>query len=328
MVANVTGGFVHNIDPVLTQIGPFYLWWYGFAYTLGFLGIFLWLRYAREPLGLSLAQVYDLAIMISASVLIGGRLVEVIFYEWGYYGQHLPHIAAYWLGGMSTHGILAGSAVGIWWFARRRGVSFLEITDELVIPGAFFMGVGRIGNFVDGQIVGAPADVWWAVKFPDTEGYRHPVVLYDGLKNLLLVPLLLLFRRAKPPPGILTAQFIFWYGILRFLVDQFREYRVSLFGLGPGQAFNLMMALAGLLLMWWCWRRARHEGAVSQRVGSRAEISPADLWSRRLVLTLLLLFPLIIPSDWTQDVPARYGERHPGMEHSRVYPVIKPAATE
>ena len=328
MVANVTSGFVHDIDPVLTQIGDLYLWWYGLAYTVGFLGIFLWLRYVRGRLGLSLAQIYDLSIAIAASVLIGGRLVEVIFYEWSYYGQHLAHIVAYWLGGMSTHGILAGSVVGIWFFARRQGVSFLEITDELVIPGAFFMGVGRIGNFIDGQIVGAPADVWWAVKFPDVEGFRHPVVLYDGVKNLLLVPLLLLFRRAKPPPGSLTAQFIFWYGILRFLVDQFREYRVSLFGLGPGQAFNLLMALAGLLLMWWCWRRARRESTAPKRVRAEGEKVVGSLWTRRIILCALLLFPLIIPSDWTQDVPTRYGDRHSGMEHGLIYPIIDPAPTE
>jgi len=317
-------GLVHSIDPVITEICGVYLWWYGAAYTVGLIGIFLWLRQARARLGLSGSQVYDLAIALAIAVLIGGRLVEVLFYEWSYYSRHPFHILAYWLGGMSTHGILAGCILGLWIFARSTGSSFWRLADELVIPGAFFMGVGRIGNFIDGQIIGAPADVWWAVRFPDIEGFRHPVVLYDGLKNLMLVPLLLFLRLARPPAGVLSAHFLFWYGFLRFFVDQFREYRVSLFGLGPGQGFNLLMALAGLLLMWWRYKWAEPEVSLAplhEGISSRAVSS---LWARRVALTLLVLFPLVIPSDWTQDVPQRYGHRHPDVERSVLYPHVDP----
>ena len=110
-------------------------------------------------------------------------------------------IPAYWLGGMATHGLLIGAAAGTWIFARWHRLSFLRLADALVIPGAFLMGVGRIGNFIDGQIVGSLTDVPWAVKFPDAEGFRHPVVLYDGLKNLTLDPIP--DRGAEPtaPPG-------------------------------------------------------------------------------------------------------------------------------
>ena len=75
------------------------------------------------------------------------------------------------------------------------------------------MGLGRIGNFIDGQIVGAVTDVWWAVQFPDAEGFRHPVVLYDGMKNLLLMPYLLHVRRTNPTPGAVAARFVFWYAV-------------------------------------------------------------------------------------------------------------------
>ena len=73
--------------------------------------------------------------------------------------------------------------------------SLLIVTDTLAVPAAVILGVGRIGNFIDGQIVGSVTNVWWAIKFPDTEGFRHPVVLYDGLKNLFLIPLLLYFGK-------------------------------------------------------------------------------------------------------------------------------------
>jgi len=317
-------GFVHDIDPVIAEVGGLYLWWYGAAYTVGLIGIFLWLRHGRERLSLSLSQVYDLTIILALSVLIGGRLVEVSFYEWSYYSHHPFHLGAYWLGGMSTHGILGGCLLGLWLFAHRNGSSFWSLADELVIPGAFLMGVGRIGNFIDGQIIGAPTQVWWAVKFPDIEGFRHPVVLYDGLKNLLLVPLLLLLRLGKPAPGVLSAHFLFWYGILRFFTDQYREYRVSLFGLGPGQGFNLLMALAGLFLLWWHYRRAKSETRDTPPDEAPRRDEFVALWPRRVALALLVLFPLVIPSDWTQDVPQRYGHRHPGMEYSILYPPIDP----
>jgi phosphatidylglycerol:prolipoprotein diacylglycerol transferase len=219
---------------------------------------------------------------------------------------------------MSTHGILLGAVAGTWLFCRRHGKRFLVIADELVVPGAFLMGIGRIGNFIDGQIVGRPTDRWWGVQFPDAEGFRHPVVLYDGMKNLLLIPLLLTLRRRRPPPGRLTAHFIFWYGFLRIPVDVFRVYPGRLFGLATGQSFNVLMSVLGAALF------RLLPGAPMAPSAAAPVPSPAagSLWTRRLVFALLLLFPLVLPSDWTQDVPARYGKRHPGMGHSILYPAI------
>jgi phosphatidylglycerol:prolipoprotein diacylglycerol transferase len=310
-------GFVHEIDPVLGELFGVYLWWYGLSYTLGFLGIHLWLRRVRSSFGLSRVEVLDACICLVIGVLLGGRLVEIFFYEWEYYRGHLWHIPAYWLGGMSTHGLMLGAIVGTLIFCAWRRKSFLDIADELVIPGAWVMGIGRIGNFIDGQIAGAVTDVWWAVQFPDLEGLRHPVVLYDGLKNLLLIPLLLLIRRRDPPRGVLFAQFLFWYAFLRMFVDLFREYRVESFGLGTGQVINLAMAATGAVLLVWF-----HRQKLPRPASSPSGLIEAALWPRRILLVLLLLFCLVIPSDWTQDVPARYGKRHSGLQHSSVYPPI------
>ena len=97
----MNGPFVHAIDPVITQVGPVYLWWYGASYTVGFLLAFWWARRVRAALGLDPAGVWLLAVMLSAGVLLGGRAVEVVFYEWAYYGRHPWHIPAVWLGGRS-----------------------------------------------------------------------------------------------------------------------------------------------------------------------------------------------------------------------------------
>jgi phosphatidylglycerol:prolipoprotein diacylglycerol transferase len=319
------GPFIHNIDPVFGQIGAFYLWWYGLTYTLGFFALFHWFRTVREPLGLDVPQVYDLTILIAAGVLVGGRIVEVVFYEWAYYSQNLPHILWIWLGGMSTHGILLGGTLGALLFCRLNNRSFLSLADELVIPAAFIMGLGRIGNFVDGQIVGSVTDVWWAVRFPDAEGFRHPVVLYDGLKNLMLVPLLLLIRRMKPPRGVVLGSFLFGYGFFRIIIDYFREYRIELLGLPPGQEFNIAMSIGGIVLIIWAIRKRypRVKPLPDDALLNALNIDIRKATrTKRIVLRAFLLIPMMIPSDWTQDVYQRYSSRHPGMIDTAWYPPI------
>jgi phosphatidylglycerol:prolipoprotein diacylglycerol transferase len=322
----VCGPFVHKIDPVIGEIASIYLWWYGASYTIGLLGAFFWIRRVRASLDYDLRSVYALTIFLSLGVLLGGRLVEVIFYEWPYYHDHLWHIAAIWIGGMSTHGVLLGAAVSVWLFCRSRGKQFLPIADALAIAGAYIMGMGRLGNFIDGQIAGSITDVCWAVQFPDLDGFRHPVVLYDGIKNLLLVPVLLFIRSRRPPRGVMLGHFILWYGFLRIFVDLFREYRTDLFGLPAGQEFNILMSIVGLVLIIWAHKTQGRERGIGQK--GRLPTTGRDAsWLQRTSLAVLVAIPLIIPSDWTQDVPERYGARHEGMKHSVIYPRI-PAADQ
>ncbi len=226
---------------------------------------------------------------------------------------------------MSTHGILLGGTLGTWLFCRLNRKNFLSLVDELVIPTALIMGLGRLGNFIDGQIVGSVTDVWWAVEFPDAEGYRHQVVLYDGLKNLMLVPILLFIRRLRPPRGFMLGTFLLAYGFFRIIIDFFREYRVDLWGLPPGQEFNIGMVLLGIALILWSLNRQHprvkplSENAVLN--GLNIDIRKATR-TRRFIPRALLIIPVIIPSDWTQDVSSRYGKRHEGMSASDWYPEV------
>lgn len=317
----MTGPFVHDIDPIIATVFGVHLWWYGFAYVAGFLVAYIAVRRQRHRLGMSMRSVYRLNILLAAGVLVGGRLIEVVFYEWSYYREQLERIPAYWHGGMSTHGLLLGGLTGVWMFARLERRAFLQLTDALAIPAALIMAFGRIGNFVDGQIVGSETAVPWAVKFPDAEGFRHPVVLYDALKNLLIVPALLLAGRWTLPPGVKTGIFLFLYAFLRLFVDLFREYPTTLFGLATGQVLNLMMSGIGLALMvipLWQWRYRTADAAAPVRA---PDTRPA-VWQAPLYAAILL-FSLLIPSDWTQDVPERYGKRHEGgLSHSTMYPPL------
>ena len=317
------GPFVHHLDPVLGSIGGVYLWWYGLSYALGFLQMLRFLLGHRSTLALSRRDAYTLALCFCGSVLLGGRAVQIAFDEWPLYRAHPQLLPAFWLGGMATHGLLVGALAGTAVYARWKRVPLLPLADALVIPGALLLGLGRIGNFIDGQIVGRVTDVWWAVQFPDADGFRHPVVLYDGLKNLLLVPYLLHVRRTNPTPGAVAARFVFWYPAVRIFIDLFRDYPTHRLALGTGQTLNIVIACVGALLL--VRSRLRRLGRLPRSATAAAPVRVAERApsvAQRLAFATVLAFCLTIPSNWTQDVPARYGKRHPGLEHSRIYPQI------
>lgn len=323
----ILGPYVHRIDPIIGTVLGVHLWWYGLSYTLGFLNAHLFVRSRRTAIGLTMRSVYSLSLLLAGGVLLGGRLVEVVFYEWPFYREHPALIPAYWLGGMATHGLLSGGLVGVWMFSRLHKRSLLDITDALAVPAAIIMGLGRIGNFIDGQIVGSVTAVPWAFKFPDAEGFRHPVVLYDGLKNLLIAPILLRAAKRRVPRGGRTGIFLFLYAFLRIFIDIFREYPTSLMGLATGQVLNMGIAILGFcLIVASFWKNRRQAQIPSTDAGSVLDAADSNpLIGQRLLFIVLLAFSLIIPSDWTQDVPARYGSRHRGLIHSRIYPEIDTA---
>jgi hypothetical protein len=166
-------------------------------------------------------------------------------------------------------------------------------------------------------------DGWWGVQFPYAEGARHPVVLYDGVKNVLLAAWLLRVHRRPHTPGAVAARFVFWYAAPRIAIDLLRDYPTHRLALGTGQTLNIAMTVLGALLLW--RSRQRRLGRLPP-AASPVPLAPdrdaAPLAAQRLAFALLLAACALIPSNWTQDVPRRYGSRHPGLAHSRMYPAI------
>ena len=321
------GPFVHHIDPIVASVGGVHIWWYGVGYAAGFAEILVYLHRQRRRLRFTRREVWALALCVGLGVLVGGRVIEVAFDEWPFYREHPQLIPALWLGGMATHGLLLGAAAGATTFCLAYRKPLLETADALVIPGALLMGIGRIGNFIDGQIVGRVTDVWWAVQFPYADGFRHPVVLYDGVKNLLLIPYLLHVQRTNPTPGAASARFIFWYAALRLPVDLFRDYPTHRLALGTGQTLNIVMALLGVVLLVRS-RRRRLGKLAPRRVATAPSVPSIDVppsLLQRVAFAVLLAFSLTIASNWTQDVPSHYAARHGGLTHSWLYPAIDTA---
>jgi phosphatidylglycerol:prolipoprotein diacylglycerol transferase len=313
------GPYVHHIDPIIATIGGLHLWWYGLSYSLGFLNAHLFLRRNRERLAMSLDDVHELSFLLAAGVLAGGRGLVVFRHEWSFYRDHLPLVPAIWLGGLATHGLIIGGFAGVTLFCMVRNRPFRPIFDALAIPAAFILGCGRIGNFIDGQIVGSITSLPWGVQFPDAEGFRHPVVLYDGLKNFLIVPILWTVQRRGVPPGRVGSLFVLLYAALRIPIDLLREYPISFLFLPAGQTFNLLMALTGAALLarnvWWPATPAESTRDTASKPRPLAAASS-------FAFAALVLISLIIPSDATRDIPARYGHRHHGLSYSHVYPQL------
>lgn len=287
---------VYDFNIEIGRLLGFPIYWYGAVYTLGFLGVFGWFAARRARLGWSMADVLEFSSLMALGILIGGRAFDILVYEFEFYREAPWTALDWWRGGMATHGVMLGALAGIFGFCRWRRKPFVVTTDELAVPGALFMAVGRIGNFIEGGVIGSATSLPWGVIYPGVDGPRHPVALYESAKNFLLIPLLMLVLGRFPAGrGIATGAFIFLYAALRFVVDMWRDYEGGWFGLGQGQYFNLAMAAIGLGVLVWAWRRPPAAAAVRRPAPPRRAG-----WLRAAVFALLCLYPLGIPTSWTR----------------------------
>lgn len=246
-----------NISPVIVQVGPLALRWYGLMYLIGLTGAYFLIRkrVEEQQLGLTADQVYDMVIYAALGVFLGGRLGYVLFYNLSYYLQNPLKIVAVWEGGMSFHGGLIGVIVSLIWYAHRMGLTVYAVADLAAAVTPLGLGFGRLGNFINGELYGRPTDVPWCMVFPaGGPDCRHPSQLYEAtLEGALLFTALWTISRFKTPPGTLLWSFLAGYGICRVIVEFFREPDAqmgTLFGgISMGQLLSAPMILVGLTML-------------------------------------------------------------------------------
>ncbi len=264
-----------NFDPIALHLGPLAVRWYGLMYLLGFVMFAALGRLrARDTWrGMSARDVEDVLFWGVLGVIVGGRLGYVLFYKPGDYLAHPLEILMLWHGGMASHGGIIGVLLALLLFARHRGKPFLVVSDFIVPLVPLGLAAGRMGNFINGELWGRPADpaIWpWAMVFPQAhDGIpRHPSQLYQaGLEGLLLFVILWWYSRRPRPLGAVSAMFLMGYGVLRFIAEFAREPDAFLgllaFDLSMGQWLSMPMILAGIVLMIFVQRRAKKLAAAA-----------------------------------------------------------------
>lgn len=235
------------LSPVFLTIGPIQLHYYGLMYVFGFsFGYFLLPHIFKiRKLEVSRNQFDDLFFYGILGGILGGRLFYVVFYNIAYYLEHPLKILAVWEGGMASHGGLLGAALALFLVTRHHKIPFFRLTDSIVIPVGIGLMLGRIGNFINGELYGRITDVPWCMYFKNAEGCRHPSQLYAAFKDLTLFGILFSLRKTEWQPGILTFLFLGLYSLFRFIVEFFREPDVQigtlLFGFSEGQWISLVL---------------------------------------------------------------------------------------
>jgi len=251
-------------DPVLISFGPFAIRWYALAYIVGILLGWLYARtvikhetlWAGVP-PMTPADFDDFVLWVTLGIILGGRIGYVLFYNPQYFAQHPLEMIELWNGGMSFHGGFLGCVLAVVLFARHRGIPILSLGDLTCAAATIGIFLGRLANFINGELWGRPTDVPWAMVFPNGGPQpRHPSQLYEALLEglLLFVVLTVLIRRgALQRPGFIIGAFAFGYGIARTIGEFFREPDVQLGflwgGVTMGMLLSLPLILAGLVLM-------------------------------------------------------------------------------
>ncbi len=253
-----------QIDPVIVHIGPLAVRWYGVMYLLGFAAGYFIIRHLSRlrHLPLSGDRLSDLLFYAVLGVILGGRLGYVLFYNLSFYLRHPLQIFAVWEGGMSFHGGLLGVIVAVLLYCRRYKLPILLTGDILVTAAPIGLGLGRLGNFINGELYGRVTDVPWGIVFPGGGALpRHPSQLYESfLEGPLLFFILWLLHRRQAAAGIPFFSFFLFYGIFRFSIEFFRQPDAHLGflwgGATMGQLLSLPMIFFGVAGLLWRWRKA------------------------------------------------------------------------
>jgi len=246
------------INPVLIHLGPLAVRWYALAYIVGIIAGWFYARaiIAAErlwggPAPFTVIDFDDFIVWITLGIILGGRTGYVLFYNFPHFAEHPLQIFELWNGGMSFHGGVLGCIVAIVLFALHRRIPILSLGDATAAVAPIGLFLGRIANFINGELWGRPTDVPWAMIFPNGGPLpRHPSQLYEAaLEGAVLFLVLGLLVRAGwlKRPGVVTGAFALGYGVARIICEFFREPDVQLGFLWGGLTMGMLLCIPLML---------------------------------------------------------------------------------
>lgn len=246
---------IWNFDPVAFSVFGLDIRWYGLVYLGGFLmtlygGYFLQQKMLEKPF--SKKDFENLVFGTFFSGVLGGRIGHFLFYNFEIFWKNPLEIFQVWNGGMSIHGGILGAIIFIYIFTRRQKRSFFEASDVLVLPLAITLIFGRFANFINGELVGMPTQKSWGVVFPHIDDQpRHPTQIYESLKNVFLSGGLSFFYwfGGGKKRGFFTGFFLIGYGVLRFIIEFWKDIGWTFVGLNAGQWLCIVMIVGGGWIM-------------------------------------------------------------------------------
>ena len=249
-----------HINPDLFRIGPLHVRWYGLMYVAGFLAPYFLIKAQEKarPVGLAPRLVQDLLFYLAIGLVAGARLGYILFYQYINLADFVRdplEIIAVWHGGMSFHGGLIGAVIAGWCFCKRKALPFWGVADRVIVTAPIGLGLGRIGNFINGELYGRVTELPWGMIFPEGGSLpRHPSQLYEAFMEGVILFIVLWILRKKPfRHGMMVGLFLTLYGAFRFFLEFSREPDLQLgFILGPltmGQLLSIGMIGAGVLVI-------------------------------------------------------------------------------
>ena len=263
-----------DIDPVALSFGSLKVHWYGVMYLMGFAGA-LWLGGLRAKKSNGLwqpEQIGDIIFYGAIGVILGGRFGYVVFYNFDYFLTDPLWLFKIWEGGMAFHGGLLGVLIAMWLYGRKLGKNFFQMTDFLAPLVPLGLGLGRLGNFIGGELWGRATDVSWAMIFPRDPSQlpRHPSQLYQfALEGLVLFSVLWWFSGKPRPRMAVSGMFLLVYGLARFVVEFFRQPDdqlgfIAFEWLTMGQLLSTPMIILGVLMITWGYQKHPLEGGMNK----------------------------------------------------------------
>ncbi len=212
------------VNPVLLDLGPIEIRWYGLLYALAFLVGYFILKKLAKKFNIKEEHIDDYLPYIIIADIVGARLFEVLFYDPSYYFSNPLKIFAVWEGGLASHGAIILIVLTTIWFCKKRKISFFNFVDAVAIPIALGAALIRIGNFMNSELVGRVTNVPWAVQFAGYEGLRHPVQLYQAIGHVIIFLILLTMLKIKNrKEGTIFWSLLFLDSLFRFITEFYKD---------------------------------------------------------------------------------------------------------